>query len=79
MEKTESRLINLYDNYTNKLVQTNAPSEVISDAIEYKNQLLENDDPNFICDFEAIQDYIWEHGYEFEDIGYVEDLEAYYW
>lgn len=80
MKKTESRLINLYDDYTNNLVQTNAPSEVIRDAIEYKNQMLENDDPSFRSDFEEIQEYLQNKGYEFAQIGYVNEIiESYYW
>lgn len=75
----ETRIINLYDDDTNFLVETNAPEEEIENAIEYKNQMLENDDPSFRSDFEEMQEYLQNKGYEFDQIGYVNEIESYYW
>ena len=75
----ETRIINLYDSETNYLVQTDAPAEEIHNAIAYKNQMLENDDPSFRSDFEEMQSYLQEKGYTFEQFGYVNDIEGYCW
>ena len=77
MENT--RIINLFDDDTNFLVETNAPEEEIRNAIAHKNQMLENDDPSFRSDFEEMQEYLQNKGYEFDQIGYVNEIESYYW
>lgn len=77
MENT--RIINLFDYETNCLVETNAPEEEIRNAIAHKNQMLENDDPSFRSDFEEMQDYLHNKGYTFEQIGYPDEIERYYW
>ena len=77
MENT--RIINLFDNETNFLVETNAPEEEIRNAIAHKNQMLENDDPSFRSDFEEMQDYLQNKGYTFNSFGYIEEIEGYYW
>jgi len=79
MKTNNKRIINLFDCDTNFLVETDAPKEEIIKALQHKNEMLINDDPNFRCDFEEMQDYLWEKGYYFESIGYVEDIEAYNW
>lgn len=73
------RMINLFDDENNLLVQTNAPAEEIRNALDYKNEMLINDDPSFRSDFEEMQEYLWNKGYIFEQVGYVEDIEGYYW
>lgn len=75
----ETRLINLHDCDTDFLVETNAPAEEIQNALEHKNQMLENDDPTFRSDFEEMQDYLQNKGYTFEQIGYINEIESYYW
>jgi hypothetical protein len=75
----ELRIINLYDDDTNLLVETNAPVEKIEEAIAHKNEMLINDDPNFRCDFEEVQDFLNKAGYHFEQIGYINDIEGYLW
>ena len=77
MENT--RIINLFDDGTNFLVETNAPEEEIRNAIAHKNQMLENDDPSFRSDFEEMQDYLQNKGYTFNSFGYIEEIEGYYW
>ncbi len=79
MKTRNVRTINLFDDSTNYLVETNAPKEEIKKAVQHKNEMLVNDDPNFRSDFEEMQDYLWKKGYYFESIGYVEDIEAYNW
>lgn len=73
------RMINLFDDENNLLVQTNAPAEEIRNALDYKNEMLINDDPSFRSDFEEMQEYLWNKGYIFEQVGYIEDIEGYYW
>ncbi len=73
------RIINLFDDYTNFLVKTNAPEEEIRNAIAHKNQMLKNDDPSFRSDFEEMQEYLQNKGYDFKQIGYVDGIERYYW
>ena len=75
----DTRIINLFDDDTNFLVKTNAPKEEIRNAITHKNQMLENDDPGFRSDFEEMQEYLWNKGYDFEQIGYVDEIEGYCW
>lgn len=75
----ETRIINLYDCETDYLVKTNAPVEEIDNAIDYKNELLANDDPSFRSDFEEMQEYLHSKGYIFEAIGYVNEIESYLW
>ena len=75
----DTRIINLFDDDTNFLVKTNAPEEEIRNAIDHKNQMLENDDPSFRSDFEEMQEYLQNKGYEFDQIGYVNEIESYYW
>ena len=77
--ENEMRIIVLYDCDTNFLVETNAPSEEIENAISFKNELLCNDCPTFSSDFEEIQSFLNNKGYYFEQIGYVNDLESYNW
>ena len=77
MENT--RIINLFDDDTNFLVETNAPEEEIRNAIAHKNQMLENDDPSFRSDFEEMQEYLGNKGYNFAQIGYVDEIEGYCW
>ena len=52
------RMINLFDSDTNFLVLTNAPAEEIRNALNYKNQMLIDDDPSFRSDFEEMQEYL---------------------
>ena len=73
------RMINLFDDENNLLVQTDAPAEEIRNALDHKNQMLIDDDPSFRSDFEEMQEYLWNKGYIFEQVGYVEDIEGYYW
>ena len=73
------RIIALYDDYTTLLVRTNAPSQIIDDALEYRDNMLDNDDPAFRSDFEEMQDFVHNKGYLFEEIGDPDDLEKYYW
>lgn len=73
------RMINLFDSETNLLVLTNAPAEEIRNALDHKNQMLIDDDPSFRSDFEEMQEYLWDKGYDFEQVGYVEEIEGYYW
>lgn len=75
----ETRLINLYDCDTDFLVETDAPEEEIRKALDHKNEMLINDDPDFRSDFEEMQEYLQSKGYYFEQIGYIEDLEGYNW
>lgn len=75
----DTRIINLFDDDTNFLVETNAPEEEIRNAIAYKNQMLGNDDPSFRSDFEEMQEYLQNKGYVFDQIGYVNEIESYYW
>ena len=76
----EDRLIVLYDcGDKNFLARTDAPEEIIEEAIEYKNEKLLNDDPNFRSDFEEMQEYVWSEGYNLDEVGYIEDLESYEW
>ena len=79
LDLKETRIINLYDDDQDLLVLTNAPKEIIREALKYKNQMLENDVPTFRSDFEEMQEYIWDKGYEFDQIGYVSDIEGYNW
>lgn len=74
----ETRIINLFDCDTNFLVETNAPEEEIENAIAYKNDLLENDEP-ISSDFEAMQEYLMDKGYIFDSVGYVNEIESYLW
>ena len=69
----------MFDDSTNFLVETNAPEEEITNAIAHKNQMLEKDDPNFRSDFEEMQEYLQNKGYTFDQIGYVNEIENYYW
>ena len=73
------RIIRLYDDYETLLVRTDAPPQIIDDAIEYRDDMLDNDDPAFRSDFEEMQDFIHNKGYSFEEIGDPDDLEGYYW
>lgn len=77
------RIIILYDCETNYLVETDASAEEIRKAIDYKNTMLENDDPAFRSDFEEMQTFLNKKGYHFEGLGYVgkydHDIEEYYW
>ena len=75
----ETRIINLCDCDTDYLVETNAPVEEIDNAIDYKNEMLANDDPSFRSDFEEMQEYLHSKGYIFEAIGYVNEIESYLW
>ena len=75
----DTRIINLFDDDTNFLVETNAPEKEIRKALEHKNQMLVNDDPTFRSDFEEMQDYLQNKGYTFEQIGYVNEIESYCW
>ena len=76
----ETRIIALYDYDNNYLiVETNAPASIIEDAIAYKDDMLENDDPSFRSDFEEMQEYIQERNYVFNELGYVYELENYSW
>lgn len=74
----DTRIIVLVDCDTQFLVSTDAPANLIDAAIEYKNKLLENDEP-ISSDFEAMQDYLNKEGYSLEEIGYVSDIESYLW
>jgi len=76
----ECRIINLFDCDTNFLVKTNVPAEIIGEALDYKNELLINDEP-ISSDFEAMQEYIWKKNpdYIFEEVGYVNEIESYLW
>ena len=74
-----TRIINLYDCDTDYLVKTNAPAEEIQNAIDYKNTMLENDDPAFRSDFEEMQEYLQKKHYRFEGVGYVKEMEKYNW
>jgi len=75
----ELRIINLYDDETNFLVETNAPEEEIRKALDHKTEMLINDDPAFRSDFEEMQEYLQNKGYHFESLGYVNEIEKYYW
>ena len=75
----KTRIINLYDCDTNFLVKTNAPVDEIEKALDYKNEMLENDDPNFRSDFEEMQEFLETKGYTFNEIGYVNEIESYLW
>lgn len=86
--ENEKRIIVLYDCDTNFLVETNAPSEEIENAISFKNELLEINSVlesenektvPFSSDFEEMQSFLNNKGYYFEQIGYVNDLESYNW
>jgi len=79
MKTTNLRIINLHDCEKDYLVETNAPKKEILKALEYKNQMLMDDDPKFRSDFEEMQEFMHSRGYSFEAIGYVEDLEGYNW
>lgn len=71
----EKRHISLDDEYGKTIIETNAPSFLIKEAIAYRDMVLLNDLP--ICsDFECIQEYIEEKGFSFEEI-YVK--ESYNW
>lgn len=74
-----SRVINLHDDYTDYLAVTDAPREIIEEAIEYKNEMLVRDDPLFRSDFEEMQEYVRARGYNLEEIGYAQDFDTYYW
>lgn len=76
----DTRIITLYD-YDNNylLVETNAPSSIIEEALEYKNDMLINDDPSFRSDFEEMQEYIQKRNYVFDQLDYVNCIEGYYW
>ena len=50
------------------IVQTNAPSEEIKKANDYKNYILENGLEKGLCDFEIIQNYLEEKGYCFFEL-----------
>jgi hypothetical protein len=41
--------------------------------------MLKNDDPSFRSDFEEMQEYLQNKGYDFKQIGYVDGIERYYW
>ena len=73
------RMINLYDDESEFIVKTDAPSEEIKKALAHKNKMLEDDDPAFRSDFEEMQDYLQGKGYTFEEIGYTYELEKYCW
>lgn len=73
------RVINLHDDHTDYLAVTNAPREIIEEAVEYKNEMLAKDDPLFRSDFEEMQEYVRSKGYKLEEIGYVQDFDTYYW
>ena len=75
----ETRIINLYDDDTNYLIETDAPAEEIRKAIEYKNKLLFEEDVLFRSDFEEMQEYLYQKGFCFEPIGYVNEIESYIW
>lgn len=83
-EQPEERIITLSDCDSNTVAKTNAPSNIIDEAIAYKNSLLENDDPEFSSDFESMQDYISKAGYYLEYVGIIEnnnrsEIEDYEW
>ena len=73
------RLINLHDCDTDFLVQTNAPKIEIVLALEHVQRMLINDDPNFRSDFEEAQSYLHSHGYVFEQVNYITEIERYNW
>ena len=75
----KTRIIKLYDDDTTLLVNTDASAELIEEAICYKNDLLNKDDPDFRSDFEEMQDYITNKGFTFDEIGYISDIEGFYW
>jgi hypothetical protein len=72
----EERIIVLKDCEARTYVETNAPRELIEDAIAYKDELLEQDVP-IESDFDAIREYLNERGYTFEECE--EDCEEYWW
>lgn len=78
-EIPRERIVNLYDCDTDFLVRTNASTELIEEALEYKQKMLEEDDPAFRSDFEEMQEYVKNKGYVFEQIGYANEIESYSW
>ncbi len=71
---SKERVIVLKDDYERLYVFTNAPAEVIKEAIEHRNNVLLSEDSP-VSDFEIIQEYLNAKGYTFEET----NIEDYYW
>lgn len=71
---SKERVIVLKDDYERLYVFTNAPAEVMEEAIEHRDNVLLNEDSP-ASDFEIIQEYLNAKGYTFEET----NIEEYYW
>ena len=58
-------------------VRTDAPSEIIEEAIDYLNEVREEEDLEDLSDFEIVQKYVEDRHYTFEETE--EDCEEYWW
>lgn len=69
------RIIQLKDEYDTLLVETDAPENIIEEAIKYRNENLDlfYDQP----EFEVISAYIQSNGYYFEELSLTDEI--YYW
>lgn len=58
-------------------VRTDAPSEIIEEAIDFLNEVREEKDLEDLSDFEIVQKYVEDRQYTFEETE--EDCEEYCW
>lgn len=75
----EERTI-LFKDYNAKeeviFISTNAPQEEIKKALQFKNEVVCTEGFMHLCDFEIIQNYLEEKGYNFSTL---DTSEIYYW
>ena len=72
------RIIILFDDEKELLAKTNAPDEMVKKAIEHRDHCLDND-IYIESDFEEMKRFLEKNGYSLEEIGYVDELDRYYW
>ena len=58
-------------------VSTNAPSDIIEEAIDYLSEAREKEDLGGLSDFDIVQKYVEDKQYTFEETE--EDCEEYWW
>lgn len=75
-DEAKTRTIMFYDDEDyDVFAETNAPKEVIKEALKHRDEIRKQDDSDYESDFEIVQEYVNEKGYIFEEIG----LETYNW
>ena len=73
----EERVIVLKCWESKTYVRTDAPSDIIEEAIDYLNEVREEEDLEDLSDFEIVQKYVEDRQYTFEE--QEEDCEEYWW